>query len=54
MKPSVLPALQSAAAARLTGFFLLWLMLMPSAKPADLIFGVAHGAGGDGAQPQAV
>jgi multicomponent Na+:H+ antiporter subunit E len=39
MKPSVLPGLQSAAAARLTGFFLLWLMLMPSAKPADLVFG---------------
>jgi multicomponent Na+:H+ antiporter subunit E len=41
MKPSVLPGLQSAAAARLTGFFLLWLMLMPSAKPADLAFGAA-------------
>jgi multicomponent Na+:H+ antiporter subunit E len=39
VKLSVLPALQSAAAARLTGFFLLWLLLMPSAKPADLIFG---------------
>jgi multicomponent Na+:H+ antiporter subunit E len=39
MKPSVLPALQSAAVARVTGFFLLWLLLMPSARPADLIFG---------------
>lgn len=41
MKPSVLPALKSAAVARLTGFFLLWLVLMPSLKPADLIFGAA-------------
>jgi multicomponent Na+:H+ antiporter subunit E len=39
MKPSVVPGLRSAALARLTGFFLLWLLLMPSAKPADLIFG---------------
>jgi multicomponent Na+:H+ antiporter subunit E len=29
----------SAAMARMIGFFLLWLLLMPSAKPADLIFG---------------
>jgi multicomponent Na+:H+ antiporter subunit E len=29
----------SAAVARMIGFFLLWLLLMPSAKPADLIFG---------------
>lgn len=39
MKPSVVPDLHSAAVARITGFFLLWLLLMPSAKPADLIFG---------------
>jgi multicomponent Na+:H+ antiporter subunit E len=41
MKPSLLPEVRSAAAARLIGFFLIWLMLMPSARPADLIFGAA-------------
>lgn len=39
MKLAASPAVQSAAAVRLTGFFLLWLLLMPSGKPADLIFG---------------
>lgn len=39
MKPSVVPDLRSAAVARMIGFFLLWLLLMPSAKPADLVFG---------------
>jgi multicomponent Na+:H+ antiporter subunit E len=32
-------SLSSVAAARMTGFFLLWLLLMPSFKLADLAFG---------------
>lgn len=34
------PSLVAVALARGAGFFLLWLLLKPSAKPADLIFGL--------------
>ena len=36
-----LPSYRAAAMARGLGFFLLWLVLMQSAKPADLLFGLA-------------